>query len=233
MTGNGQQLPNEDWYLFQHRLSALKHNGCAFLVTGSVTDSAIAESCRKAFGDDAEEPRQRILVLTDTSRRDAGERLPRMESPASNTIVIDHAIFSRSATVAQRLDHPRTFREVTVESETLSELGRAIVTETNSIVSSDGGRGPGSLRMCLDSLNPLVCEFGREGVFRFLHILLGFIRHATGMAYVYLPRPRSKELVKLFEVLFDGIIELRVKDGNVQQRWNLHDMSTAVGWIDV
>lgn len=233
MAEGGERPGDDDWAVFERELSALKRDGCAFLVAGAVTDPVVARSCRKAFGDDTEAPRQRLLVLTDRSPADAAARLLPETSRASATTVIDHASFSRSTAAATPPEQQRSVRTVTVDGDRPPDLGRTILAELESFTSSTDGITSGSVRVCLDSLPPLVNEFGREAAFRFLHLLVTYVRRLDGMTYVYLPKPRSSELLYLFEPPFDGVIELREKDGIAQQRWELRSMSAPMEWVDL
>jgi hypothetical protein len=120
-----------------------------------------------------------------------------------------------------RVDH--------VGGSDLTDLGIA-VSEAITEFEAQGTLDPAELRVCFDSLTPLV-DRDRERLFQFLDLLNGRIRRASGMGHMHLPMDRESELVHLLEPLFDAVIELRVKDNEPQQRWYLPDEDIQSGWI--
>jgi hypothetical protein len=90
---------------------------------------------------------------------------------------------------------------------------------------------PAELRVCLDSLLPLVTEFDERAVFRLLHPTITDCRGADGMLHAHLPLRLTDGLAALFRPQFDAVIELRMHEGFPQQRWHLEDEEIVSEWL--
>jgi hypothetical protein len=120
-----------------------------------------------------------------------------------------------------------------VDECNLSNLGIAISEEINAFEARQAELEPAELRVCFDSLRPLVEEYNEEAVFRFLHVLAGRIRSVSGMGHFHLPVPFDDEQTRTFVDIFDGVIELRKRGDELVHRWHLQDSDLTSGWLPV
>lgn len=218
---------------FARALSDLRQQGSALLVVGHVPCDIHGKACSRMLGDPESGPRRRLFVATDRDPADFDDRIPDAAGiGADTTRILAPAVDGRSA--APHDPPAETAIPVTrLDDASLSALGRAI---TGAIMEFDDladGLAPAELRLCFDSLSPLVDAYDRETVFRFLHPLTHLVRRKHGIAHFHLPVERDAELVRLLEPLFDAIVELRVPNGNPQQRWHLPGRDLASNWLDV
>jgi hypothetical protein len=195
---------------FVSALADLDEEGAAFLVVGDVPTDVHGVACERLLGSSAD--RECVRVQT-------GET-PLVDREGEHTVAFDASV--RSAAVADAggtADRP----EVTAS---LSELGVATVREIGDAEPS----GDDSLRVCVEPLTPLRATYDDEALFRFLHLLAGRVRQ-SGRLHVHLPAPPDSVEVALFRDLFDGVVELRVADGEIQQRWHLDEADVSSSWV--
>lgn len=120
-----------------------------------------------------------------------------------------------------------------VEGASLSQLGIAISQEIQTFSDQRGEIQPAELRICFDSLRPLLEEYDEKQVFRFLDLLVNRIRSTSGMGHFHLPLDPDDRLVHTFADIFDAVIELDTQDGQLVQRWDIQDRELTSGWISV
>lgn len=205
---------------FRRALTALKQEGSAILVVGEVPGGAHQALCDRMLGHGEGEYRR---VFVDT---DAGCTASAGVDPAERR-VLRYAAGTRSASAAATPDGP----EFGVEPRTFEELADDLYDAVHEAAAEVDDRS--RLRLCLDSLLPLVADEGQERVFRLLHPLCTELRSLGGMAHCHLPLERDAEPVQLFRPLFDAVIHLRVHDGITQHRWELVDRDLESEWLDV
>lgn len=216
---------------FASALHSLKQDGCALLVVGTPPDFAFESVCQQMLGDPTYSTRRRLVVATDKDVTDACTRLQTIASQDSATAkVLSFRSEARTATTQSPSQPAQPHVPVEhVPGSSLSELGIA-VSEAIAEFEADASLDPAELRVCVDSLTPLV-DRDREQLFQFLDLLNERIRRASGMGHMHLPINRESELVHLLEPVFDAVIELRVQDNTPQQRWYLPDEDLQSGWI--
>lgn len=219
---------------FATHLSELKERGSALLVVGELPRDCYSAHCHGMLGDPTAGTRCRLLIDTDANRGTSsrGEDGPSASSGRVATRRILSTFDSRSTAAASA-----TARESElvrhVEESNLSNLGIAISEEIDEFETRRGELEPAELRVCFDSLRPLVEEYGEGSVFRFLHVLAGRIRSASGMGHFHLPVPFDDELTKTFADIFDAVIELRRRDDELVQRWHLRNPDITSDWLSV
>lgn len=231
-------------------LTDLKRQGCNLLVVGTVTGDASEGACRRMLGDDDSSGRRRLLAFTDADGRRAADRLPGdCDGPADeNVTLVEHAAASRSSVATgaaagggvttespdgPTLSGAAVSADYEVDATNLTELGDTLAEALAAIESDAGELAPAELRLCFDSLLPLLESNGEESVFRFLHVLTGHVRQKRGMAHYHLPVDPSASEVHLFAPLFDAVVELRTEDGHTQQRWHVDDADVSTDWLTV
>lgn len=212
-------------------LSELKRRGCNILVVGTTALNARQALSRRFLGDAVAETRKRLFVFTDGVY--THERLGNGPQDADSLRVVSQSAVVRSATAGEGLSGSNLGGPVAteyVEADELGSLSWAIgdaVTAFERSASLDAGE----LRLCFDSLSPLVDEHGDQSVRRFLSVVAGRVKSVSGMAHFHLSAssddPRVDELVDSF----DAVVELRVCDGTPEHRWRFPDQKLTTEWM--
>lgn len=208
---------------FARTLSDLKREGSNILLVGEDTSGAHEDVCRRLLGEDDDTQRFRLFVIT----RDAeGCTDTPMATPGTGPVRI-----LRQAG-APSIDAKNVVTS-TVDSDFLSALGMDFLDIVEEIAAEGDGLEPAQLRVCLDSVRPLVERHRSETVFRLLHMMTARIREENGMGHFHLRIARDHEYVRLLDPLFDAIVEVRTTDGTVEQRWHLRDGDVTSDWLTV
>lgn len=217
---------------FAAYLSELKERGSATLVVGELPREYYASFCDDMLGDSAAGPRCRLRVTTDEVS-DLAKRVESGPSAAAGRPQTQHVVTSfdtRSATSASAI--AREHEPVThVDDASLAALGVTISREIEKFEELNDGLEPAELRVCFDSLLPLIKEFGEEQVFKFLHILTGRIRSTSGMGHFHLQVESDDLVVDKFAEIFDAVIELTTRNEQLIQCWHVRDRDITSGWI--
>ena len=211
---------------FAQTLGSLKENGSNMLLVGSGETSAHEAACHRLLGKTEHESRYRLFVVT-------GEQ--RCRCPALET---DDVVDGRRQVVTHGDPFELFADDVGAETaskraDPLGELGAAMIYAINEFDDDADGLEPSDLRVCVDSLVPLLQQYPSERVFRFLHMTTAQIKRAHGMGHYHLPVPRDHDAVNLFEPLFDAVVELRDANGTPEQRWHLRERNTSSDWIRI
>lgn len=219
---------------FTRALAALKRRGSNLLLVGAAGEPQLA-ACSHLLGD-AVEPRRRLFVFTDAGDG-IGSRLPESARRRDAVTVIRRRSLTRGATEANgtttEADGAMPVPERTVEDDRLAALGDAIVDAIVEFDEVTAGLAPAELRVCVDSLRPLLSDHSEETLFRFLHVLTGEIRRVNGMGHFHLPIERDERPVRLLSPLFDAVVEVEGSDGGMKQRWHLRDGDLTTDWLDL
>lgn len=219
---------------FARALGDLKRRGCNLLLVGTPSPDAHAAACERLLGDDTAGSRRRLVVLTDgTYDHD--------HSHAPDTRVLRQAATTRGsgaastdawatgpgpapAAATSRVGPP--VRDVGARD--LGTLSLAVAEEIHDL---EEGVEASDLRVCVDSLLPLVEENDRTEVTRFLHAVTNRVRGARGMAHYHLPVERECDVVGDLEPAFEAILELRETAGGPEQRWTILGEDLDSGWL--
>lgn len=229
MPTNGDMGASET-ALFAQALSALKRRGSSVLVVGKGRDCTQLDACRRLLGDATAGPRHRLLVSTENGI-DIDKRLPADEPRSGSITLVDRSIKTRSAAAAtQPTTSIGSISTKLVEGDGLASLGEAI-GEAITAIEAQGPLAPAELRVCVDSLTPLLDEHDERDVFQFLHAFGGEVRRVNAMGHVHLPVEYETEAVGTLAPAFDAVIQLRVEDGHTEQRWHLQDDDITTDWL--
>ena len=216
---------------FTTTLSELKRQGAALLVVGDVPRAVYHDLCQQMFGTRSSAPRRRILTLTDADPTTVIDTLPAVARPLH---IEDVALVTYSTPVRKSVTHtPETQRIPTrhVDREAgLATLGVEISAVIQEFEQQAAGLEPAELRLGFDSLLPLF-EEDSEQLFRFLHLLIGRIHEVNGMGHFHLPISYDSKRVRLLAPLFDAVVELRMKQGTLYQRWHLRESGVTTAWL--
>jgi hypothetical protein len=213
---------------FTQALASLKRRGSNLLVAGAASGATHADACSRLLGDRRAD-RTRVFVATDshcaTAERDA---------QTSGDWLVEYAAPTRGATAATSptADGPTLpGRATEVSVDDLPSLERAV----DDAIAAAGrdSLAPAELRLCFDSLAPLVDEHDEQTVVRFLHGLTSEIRSVRGMGHYHLPAALDSRVVRTLRPLFDGVVEIRTQGERAQQRWHLNEADISTDWLDL
>lgn len=214
---------------FADELSRLKRRGASVLVVGSVQPDLCRDACRRLLGCGADRTRRRVLVSTTDGPHHVTHHVDETGSEALS--VIGYEAQARNAATAKQGATPSIGPETTAAS--LADLGMAIERAIEDFETAAATLEPAEVRLGIDSLLPLLEEYGRERVFKFLHLVNGRTRDADGMAHYHLPVERDARIVQTLSPLFDITVELRERNGDYQERWTIEDGDRRSGWLSV
>ncbi|WP_435153599.1 DUF7504 family protein [Haladaptatus sp. DFWS20] len=242
--GENSTSASETAAVFTRTLAGLKRRGSGLLLVGP--QPAMDEACNRFLGESQTEPRQRLLVRTDgenhhTHAACAGLGSATDCTSGSNdgtTKVIERVTHTRGAAMASNAGYEGagtdTEPETTVlTSRSLPRLGITISEVIDEFDRECGGLESGELRVCFDSLTPLLEEYDQESVFRFLHILTARIRHVNGMAHFHLPAEMDSTIINTLAPVFDAVVEVRTTGGLAEQRWQLVQQDVTTDWLSL
>ena len=248
MCGEERRGSHEATARFRHRLADLKRNGCNVLLVGT---DALDAACERLLGESSAGPRYRLFVTTDSRPPTADARLRSVQSgPYSDSAaVVDWAADVRGGSAADVRDGSATdeaagrrspgvrnssdssFFRTTVESDDLRDLGTAVEETVERFEAEAGGLSPAELRLCFDSLVPLVADYDERSVRRFLLALTETVERFDGMAHYHLPAEYDSETVDSIAALFDAVVEVRYGTSEIEQRWHLAEPDITTGWL--
>lgn len=228
---------------FAAALSRLKQHGSALLVVGNVTQEVHQLACRQLMGD-LSMHRQRLFVTTDGSSTDVRSAI------AGETRHRNHVIeYSTNCRSAAESGPEYTRNEATMDFginadldaeaasytsvTSLSDLTAAIVHNIQDIEREAEPLAQGELRVCIDSLSPLIESNHREVLLRLVRYTAIVTQRRQGIVHAHLPVSPDTELAYLFEPLVDAVVELRIADGSPQQRWHLIDNQMISDWTEL
>ena len=202
---------------FAQTLATLKRNGSNVLLVGTETVDAHAELCHRLMGDSDDESRYRLVVTGDHDSLSGVAR-----EPDDRTVrTIDYSTLELEAT-ADAESSGRT---------PLGTLAIRVIEAVDEFEDAADGLESSQLRVCVDSLVRLLEEHTAEKVFRLLHMTTSRVVHVQGMGHYHLPLERDHEAVRLFEPLFDAVVEIRTREDAYEQRWELRDREQPTDWI--
>ncbi|MFT4890215.1 MAG: hypothetical protein ACI9YT_001129 [Halobacteriales archaeon] len=208
---------------FARTLSDLKREGSNVLLVGNDATDAHADVCRRLIGEDDDTPRYRLFVLARDGR---GRTVVPTDPPGTEPVRV---VRQPDAPTVEG-DHVLT---ATTDSELLSALGMDFLDVVDEVAAESNGLEPAQLRVCFESVRPLVERHRSETAFRLLHVMTSRIREERGMGHFHLRRARDDEHVRLLAPLFDAVVEVRTSNGTVEQRWHLREGDVTSDWIAV
>lgn len=204
---------------FADALGRLRRDGSALLVVGAIPDTTHQRACSRMLGS-SKQPR--VVCRTDrtcTAGADHAGGVDRLVdlSVAARTAVAD----SSDAEVGPGTSDEPAHRV----AETVPEFGEQ-VADAVAATATDGA----DIRVCIDSLLPLVDAVGAERAFQWYHTVAADVRAAGGVCHAHLPVARDDDLAGQLESLVDATVDLRLVDGTPQQRWFVHGTVTS-DWL--
>lgn len=203
---------------FARTLGTLKQEGSNILLVGAETTGAHRTACRRLLGGTEQESRYRLFVTGE------GDGCGCNDSATTDRV--------------QTVDYSRKGDDADSDAETdeepsLGALGIEIVEAIDEFADAADGFGPSELRVCVDSLVPLLQEYDSEAVFRLLHVTTSRVDQARGMGHYHLPLNPDHDAVNLLEPMFDAVVTVRSRQGTDEHQWYLREADTTTDWLEL
>lgn len=234
---------------FGRALADLKRRGSSLLLLGPPAPTLRRAASRRFLGDGERETRRRLFVLAEDAV--IGPEVAVGPTTPETTRVIawsDHCRSSRvagdasggtsapaSASESGELaggTPPTTYPRRTVRGERLGSLAWAVGDGIDALERHATTLDPGELRICVDSLLPMLANRSPGEVRRLVETVGNRVRSVAGMAHYHLPLDRTDPLVDELEPGFDAVVELRLGDDDVpQHRWSFPDRDLGCDWL--
>lgn len=235
---------DETMAAFVGHLRRLKCEGCNLLVIGEGPGRLFARASAQMLGG-GEARRYRALAVIERSAASARQRLPDDTGSKSDSATVVTRIQPARSTAAEESEtddeydrartDPSAVPERRVESETLAALGTELEEAIETFDARADGLKPAQLRLCVDSLAPLIDDYDEAELRAFLHRVTDRVRKYDGMAHYVLAEPYESEVVQRLEPAFDAVVELQPSDGDApgRERWHLPDEDVTMPWLPV
>jgi hypothetical protein len=224
-TDPGRGVP--DSTTFAQTLSTLKQEGSNILLVGETSATAHHAACSRLLGD-GDDPRRRLYVYT--ADNDGCGYAPAAPSSDDSAFLVTQSPPEGAGPV--RDDVPDRLDRTEVNTQLLASLGKAVIGAIADY-DADFDLAPAELRLCFDSVTPLLREHKSENVFRLLHMVTSRVREVDGMGHFHLPLSRDSDYVHLLEPLFDAVVEVQETEDGLEQHWDLRDGETDTGWVEL
>lgn len=203
---------------FARTLTALKERGSNLLVVGTTYERGHAAVCERLLGE-ADIDRRRLLVRTD------GECGATPEDDDTLRLVVQ-----RTPGIAPP-EESEGVPERAVALGDVDELERATIEGLTALEEAAADPEPGALRLCVDSLRPLLVQHPEGRVRRFVETLGTRVARADGMGHFHLPTRSTDRYVSMLTPEVDAVVEVRTHDGDLQQRWHVFEGAVDSGWL--
>lgn len=210
---------------FSERLAALKGTGATVLVAGEDATATAAVSSQ-LLGDGAA-GREPVFALLGRDRSVVRERLGR---PLDGSRIVEYG-FSRSASSrgAGTTD--------AASARPLRSLDDLLGGITDALAVVEAERedplAAGELRVCLDSMSPVVDRFDRRRVEGFLSDFRAAVVDRSGIGHAVIPARPASDRYGWLAGCFDVVVGARSVDGVPRERWELPDTGHRTEWFPV
>lgn len=225
---------------FADALDEFKRRGSNLLVVGPPSDRARSAICRRLLGDASAGTRRRLFVETDGTASCLDDcdgpitpettRLVTRTTPTRSAAATVDATATPTPTESPNAAGGGVARRHVAERE-LATLACALNEEIGVFTDHTDELDPAELRLCFDSLTPLVAGNDTVAVRRFLHTITGRVRSCQGMAHYHLAAGRRDDVVVELAPAFDAVVELRIDDDRPEQRWHVPDRDLHTDWL--
>lgn len=210
-------------------LTRLKETGGNLLVVGAVPDDVVEAASATLFGE-PRPGRRAVLALTDHGVATGDDRLARARVAPDAATVVDYrptegAVRTRSVAASCVAVGDVDVTTVAGGPEALRD---AVVDAVRAADLAAGGLEPADLRLCVDSLRPVVAADAAADV---IEPICAAVAGVSGMAHYLLPTSLDANEVRAVQSLFDAVVELRVGAAGPEQRWHLADSGFTTRWF--
>lgn len=223
-----------------------KQRGCTVLVVGDVPDDILTTVSSNLLGEPADSPRTRVVGLFDRNMQTVRDRLEGRYGRDPTRVVTTNSC-ARSATQTASADGGQTdetapfvrdysLDPTTVEAHDLETVVSALVSHFDAAKDTD--YAPSELRVCIDSLRPVLDTHSDGEVAQFLDTLTTEITDRRGMGHFVLPLPEDSPAVEAIRHHFEVITPLRSKDGTIEQQMVIpqhdnHGPKRETDWMEL
>jgi hypothetical protein len=226
---------------FGTELERLKQSGVSLLVLGDPESSP--DICAHLLGDDTEVRRR--LHVSVGRRATPGAR----PSPDPSRLGVVEVAADRTRSSSEAASRPTPTDDLPTPDRPAGVEPAESVAWYSRLASLDDLPGvarhvhrhlqrfethdpsPSEIRVCVDSLDPLVEAVDRRDLFRFLHVLTSRVRAAKAMGHVHLSAAADAVTVGTLRPLFDATVEVRTTADGPQQRWTLSEAGLQTDWL--
>ena len=227
----------------ERQLQSLKRRGSNLLV---LADPAADRACQRLLGSNAE-LRRRLLVTTHGNEVVSGSRDPatfglcEVAGSGTRTTLADTA---ETESLAEGVVEPGQSVPTTAEFDaapdwfsrtptdpSLATVARHLHSHLSRFEAADPDAG--EIRVCFDSLDPLVDDVSPARLARFLRVVTARIKVANAIGHFHLAGSVDDEIREKLEPLFDATIETRPGPTGPQQRWTLHRTGLQTDWLQL
>ncbi|WP_049970713.1 DUF7504 family protein [Haladaptatus cibarius] len=242
--GENSAHSSETAAVFTRTLAGLKRRGSGLLLVGP--QPAMGRACERFLGESKTEPRYRLFVKTDGATCHEQQKCEEVGvgSNDENVKIIERTTHTRSTAAVSSTgydgsnhgighSHDEESETTVVTSGSLARLGITISEAIDEFERKSDGLQSGELRVCFDSLVPLLGEHSDESVFRFLHILAARVRNVNGMIHIHLPTKMDSATVNTLAPVFDAIVEVSMAGGEPVHRWQLVRQDVTTDWLSL
>lgn len=239
--GLDESTPSEDDLAeFFDLLNELKATGCNLLVVGDAPREAFTRASSRLLGEE-KALRYRLLAVTDAAPRSVADRLPHPDATprplAETTRILNHAGAPRSvtATTPGAPSEPADIEETRIADPELQGLRSELTAAIEDAAEDADGLRPADLRVGVDSLDPLLEQYGEDVVKRCLDAVGEHVHDHSGMAHYVVTNGYDSDPVQGLLPNVDAVIELRTVSPDeyghdVHQRWHVPRRDITTEW---
>ncbi|WP_306059884.1 DUF7504 family protein [Natronococcus wangiae] len=215
-------------------LSVLKRSGSALLVTGTAPESGFDRTAAMLLGT-PERNRTPVFVYYGQDIAAARHRLSRAEyDPAVGTVLDCQTATARTtASAAGGNNHGphQPDGDATPTVVPISGGIEAIPEAVRETAATTGPFDPGQLRVEIDSVDSMLASTTLEKTHRTLDGISRVIRTHRGIGHFLLPASVDDDTVASLVPMFDGVVEIRVGEAELEQQWRLTTTGYETTWF--
>ncbi len=224
-------LRDETGSTFRETLENIKGSGCTVLICGAVPRDKMARVSARLLGDTtASSGCLRLFGLTDVGLDSVAQRLRLAGDGDASARVIRFGDESKRPSAAAAETTRLDVDDVPGDVDAFEAAMKEAIAELEA---DQSGVEPAELCVCVDSLLPLLAEYGRERVQTFLDRIDEIVGETRCMAHFTLPVDPGAPVVESLVPYSSVVVSLRVMDETLQQRWHLVLSDYRTDWFSI
>lgn len=228
-------IPDLQRDTFTTELTRLKQQGCCLLVTGSVSERVRAAQSQHLFGTPVE-PRQRVLVVTDTITAGTARYLPPTVSPDDSDVTVLDALSTLRTRTAVGYSHSSSLDQPLDDASLPDDLValHSALRDAIDVANREVQLPPGKLRIGLSSLCDLIERHGITATKTFVRAVTSDTRSMQGMTHFHFPGTLDSVTLTALKPVVDIHLELRDSFSRPpEQRWHLLGADLTSNWMTI